>query len=267
MRLIASIVLFKNFKNKTEPLIEQITSSSLLEKLILVDNGGCNWASNMNNEKIVYIKPKNNIGFGAGHNIAISRFAEHSDFFLIVNPDIEVSAEDLDAFCLAAEKEDAALFMPDIRYPNGERQHLCKLLPTPFDLFFRRFLPSISKSTNTTYELHDADYSRKFFAPYLSGCFMLVRSTALKAVGGFDERFFLYLEDTDLSRRLATYGSALYLPSTTVTHHFQKASYKSVKLLLIHVRSACSYFFKWGWFFDAERKQMNQRCLRHLPRK
>lgn len=265
MKLVASIVLYKYNENQISRLINELLSSTFLSKLVLIDNGGCSWASQLADNRICYINSHGNIGYGAGHNLAIRRFATDCDFFLIANPDIEVAPAELDHFCLQAEKEEAVLFMPDIRYPDGRRQYLCKLLPTPSDLFLRRFMPGLSRQRNKLYELQHADYSKPFFSPYLSGCFMLIRSTALLAVGGFDERYFMYLEDTDLSRRLAKYGNALYLPDITVTHHFQKSSYKNLGLLLIHMRSVISYFNKWGWFFDQGRKNLNRKCLEQLP--
>ncbi|MDC7711984.1 glycosyltransferase family 2 protein [Vogesella indigofera] len=265
MKLVSSIVLYKHSENQTSQLITKLLSSTLLSKLVVIDNGGCSWASKLADNRVFYINSHGNIGYGAGHNLAIRRFAADCDFFLICNPDIEVSPAELDHFCLQAEKEGAVLFMPEIRYPDGRRQYLCKLLPTPLDLFLRRFMPSISRQRNKIYELQHADYSKPFFSPSLSGCFMLIRSTALLAVGGFDERYFMYLEDTDLSRRLARYGNALYLPNITVTHHFQKSSYKNLGLLLIHIRSAILYFNKWGWFFDRDRSSLNKMCLNKLP--
>lgn len=265
MKLVASIVLYRHSENQVSKLINELLSSRLLSKLVLIDNGGCSWASKLADNRVFYINSHGNVGYGAGHNLAIRRFATDCDFFLISNPDIEVSPAALDQFCLRAEKEEAVLFMPDIRYPDGRRQYLCKLLPTPSDLFLRRFMPGLSRQRNKRYELQHADYSKPFFSPYLSGCFMLIRSTALLTVGGFDERYFMYLEDTDLSRRLARYGDSLYLPEITVTHNFQRASYKKIGLLLTHIHSAISYFNKWGWFFDKERRTLNKKCLKQLP--
>lgn len=265
MKLVASIVLYKHSENQLSKLINELLLSTLLTKLVLIDNGGCSWASTLADNRVFYINAHANIGYGAGHNLAISRFANDCDFFLISNPDIEVSSVALDQFCLRAEKEEAVLFMPDIRYPDGRRQYLCKLLPAPSDLFLRRFMPGFSRQKNKRYELQHADYSKPFFSPYLSGCFMLIRSTALLVVGGFDERYFMYMEDTDLSRRLAKYGNAFYLPDITVIHHFQKASYKKTSLLLSHIHSAISYFNKWGWFFDKDRRYLNNKCLEQIP--
>jgi len=67
-------------------------------------------------------------------------------------------------------------------------------------------------------------------------------------LGGFDERYFMYMEDVDLVRRCASLGKVKYLPKMTVVHEFSKGSYHNPKLLRYHVCSAIMYFNKWGWF-------------------
>lgn len=94
---------------------------------------------------------------------------------------------------------------------------------------------------------------------------MFFKKEALEAVGGFDERFFMYLEDVDLSRRVAEKFGAYYIPNVKIVHKFQKASYKNRKLLVCHVESAVKYFNKWGWFFDENRTALNKKCMENLP--
>ena len=94
--------------------------------------------------------------------------------------------------------------MPKVYYPNGELQYLCKLIPTPFDLMFKRFLPSsIVERRMIKFQLRFTKYNKIMNVPYLSGCFMFFRISALQDIGLFDERFFMYPEDIDITRRYA----------------------------------------------------------------
>jgi GT2 family glycosyltransferase len=102
------------------------------------------------------------------------------------------------------------------------------------------------------------------FVPYLSGCFMLLRQESLRKIGLFDERFFMYPEDIDLSRRMAVCYDTLFFPLATVTHEHGAASRKSLRMLLIHLVNIFKYFNKWGWIHDPIREQLNCRTLKQF---
>jgi hypothetical protein len=87
---------------------------------------------------------------------------------------------------------------------------------------------------------------------------MFLRSSVLKQVGLFDERFFMYMEDVDLCRRIGNKSRTMYYPDTFLFHGYTKGSYKSFDLALAHLQSAMKYFTKWGWFFDHERDRRNR---------
>jgi GT2 family glycosyltransferase len=90
---------------------------------------------------------------------------------------------------------------------------------------------------------------------------MLLRTSALKVVGLFDERFFMYGEDVDLTRRIHEKFITLYYPGATVTHHHARDSDESLKMLWIHCVNLSRYFNKWGWFLDKRRAQINRELL------
>jgi hypothetical protein len=156
----------------------------------------------------------------------------------------------------------AGLVMPKVLNCEGKVQMLCKLLPTPVNLATRRFLPySWFQGLNTIYEMAHTGYDRVMNVPFLSGCFMLFRTSALKEVGLFDEQFFLYAEDTDLSRRMHLQFDTLFFPDAEICHVHVRGSYKDFGLTLQNIKSAFQYFNKWGWFFDEERKFLNRRAM------
>ncbi|AEH22449.1 glycosyl transferase family 2 [Thermodesulfobacterium geofontis OPF15] len=268
-----SIVLFKNDKNLVEKAIYSCINSTLINKLYLIDNSSTDALSCLANldSRIIYIFNNANLGYGKAHNIALRKSIEENiPYHLVLNPDVYFESgvlEELYNFMEA--NKDVGIVMPKVLYPDGNIQYLCKLLPTPLDLFGRRFLnfgpfKKIIDKRNEIYELRFTGYDKIMEVPYLSGCFMFIRTEVLKKVGLFDERFFMYLEDTDLSRRIHRVAKTVYYPYVHVYHEYGKGSYKNLKLLYYHIKSAIKYFNKYGWFFDKERKEINKRILKKL---
>jgi hypothetical protein len=90
---------------------------------------------------------------------------------------------------------------------------------------------------------------------------MFLRTSVLADVGMFDPRFFMYLEDFDLVRRIHAKYKTIFLPSVKVIHEYAKGSYKNRKLMIYHIKSAIKYFNKYGWIFDFHRRKINQNFL------
>jgi GT2 family glycosyltransferase len=91
---------------------------------------------------------------------------------------------------------------------------------------------------------------------------MIFRISAFNMVGIFDERFFMYPEDIDITRRMHKFYKTIYYPEVSIIHAHQADSYKSRKMLIIHIVNMIKYFNKWGWFFDRERKIINANVLK-----
>jgi GT2 family glycosyltransferase len=187
---------------------------------------------------------------------------ENIQYHLILNPDIFFKKGVLEELYKYMEThQDVANIMPKVIYPNGDLQYLCKLIPTSFDLFMRRFIPNCSFKRRRQYkfELRKSGYDTIMNVPYLSGCFMFLRTDALKKVGLFDERFFMYGEDVDFSRRLHEEFKTIYYPKVSIVHDHAQESYKSMKMLWVHIINIIRYFNKWGWFFDKKRGVFNNK--------
>lgn len=257
--MYASIVLYHHQYDDIKRTLDSLLSCQYTQKIILVDNGGSTWADGLNDDKIIYIKSAKNGGFGYGHNLAIHQYAQESDFFLICNPDVYFEGKQLDKLIEIAKKREEGLFSPRILYPNGENQYGQRLLPTPLNLFARRFVPSYADKLDESYLLKNKIFNEPSFVPVCSGCFMLFRSSVLLDLGGFDDRYFMYLEDFDLSRRCAVKYANCFVPNVSIYHEHGQGSYYNKTLLKYHIQSAIAYFNKWGWWFDNERDEINQR--------
>ena len=274
MKLSASIVLYNTKIDELKRVIDSYFTYPGEKQLFLVDNSPSDSLKEIvkiyPNNNIYYIFNNENMGYGKAHNIAIKKSIEQNlPYHIILNPDIIIEKNTLEKLTNYMEQHpEVGNIMPKIIYPDGELQYLCKLLPSPIDLIFRRFIP-IKKwkdAINERYELHSFGYDKIKNIPNLSGCFMFLRTEALKKVGLFDENIFMYLEDIDLNRRIHSKYKTIYYPDATVIHEHQKESYKNKKLLKVHIQSAIYYFNKYGWFFDKERTNINRNVLRELEK-
>lgn len=271
--LTASIVFYNTPCEQINSVLESVSKSNCVQTLYIIDNAPTeenqkNFEINTWNIKIEYI-PHENTGYGSSHNIAIKKAIESgADYHVVLNPDIYFDANALpELLDYMNNNNDVGYILPKVTYPDGELQYLCKLLPTPFDLIFRRFLPKTKsiRRMNDRYELRMSGYDKIMNPPCLSGCFMFLRLSTIKDHDlFFDESFFMYCEDFDLMRRIHRVAKTVYYPNVSIVHNHAKESYKSKKMLLAHIKSAIHYFNKWGWIFDRERRLMNKRILEEI---
>lgn len=275
VKITASIVLYNTPRSQIDSVLKFVFESGCVEILYIIDNSPSDrWRilENRNegdskNTKIRYIHNEN-LGYGASHNLAMQEAIESgSVYHIVLNPDISFGEEVLSALTnFMEENKEAFYVLPKVVYPDGEIQYLCKLLPTPGDLIFRRFLPkSWSKKRNDRYCLKMSAYDKVINPPCLSGCFMFLRLSVLAENSiFFDEGYFMYCEDFDLMRRLHRVSKTLYFPGVQIIHDHQKESYKNRKMLIAHIKSAVRYFGKFGWWFDRERREMNKKILQEI---
>jgi GT2 family glycosyltransferase len=263
--LIGSVVLYRNPTEQIREAIRSFLSTALKVKLYVIDNSPDDRARKLcTDERIAYMLNARNLGFGAGHNVALRRSQKEANYHVVLNPDVHFEKGVLESLLsFARARPDVGVVMPKILNTDGTIQHLCKLLPSPTDLIARRFVPGFLKplieARLAHYEFRDQDYNSVLSVPVLSGCFMMLSCAALSQVGMFDERYFMYMEDVDLCRRMQERYKTIYFPKVAIYHGYEKGSYRSVRLMMLHVVSALRYFQKWGWFSDAERMRINQK--------
>lgn len=266
MHLTASIVLYKNDKDVVGKAIESVLSFGDIFKLYLVDNSPTDELSAIcHSNKIEYLHNPSNPGFGAAHNIAIrSAIKEGAGYHFIINPDIYFTTDVFTPMVSYMEaNSNVGMLMPQVLYPNRSIQYLPKLLPRPSWIFKRkfRFLTTSYSDFLKKYELRDVPSDLAYNSPILSGCFCLLRLEVIAELGGYDDRYFMYFEDFDLSRRINQKYKTIYYPAVSVYHGYEGGANRSFKLFKIYIRSMISYFNKWGWFFDREREKLNEDTL------
>lgn len=259
-----SIVLYNNKFDEVKALVSSLRGNPTVKRIFLIDN------SEIRNDDylgldVTYVFNNINLGYGRGHNIALRQtlYDKMSPIHIVMNADVHLEPEIIDNIvAYMCQHTDVAMLMPKVYYPNNKIQYLCRLLPTPIDLFGRRFLPKrFMRRRVERLEMRHTDYNKIIEVPHISGCFMTIRTEVLEKSGLFDERFFLYLEDVDLTRRISKWGKTIFYPKVHIVHKHNRGSYNSFKLLIRHITSAYKYFRKWGFFSDKEREVINRKIF------
>lgn len=192
------------------------------------------------------IRNSKNAGFGAGHNTIINMLS--SDFHFIVNPDIILTDDTVTQMsCFMRDNPDIAMAVPKFLYEDGSEQFTPKLTPKLRYMLGGRLerFGGIFRKWRREYTFADRNAAEVTDVGFCSGCFIVIRTDVFKKVGGFDERYFLYSEDADLTRMAQKYGRTVYAPQFSVIHLWERAYMKSPKYFLIQLSSMFKYFRKW----------------------
>lgn len=265
--LNASIVLYNSSVDQVRKVCASLLESDCIKNIYLIDNSPVETELDMEHgvfadKKIQYLwNEGRNLGYGRAHNIALRESVwQKTKYHLVLNPDIELRGEDIDwLYTFMEHNGTVGSLMPRVIYPNGDLQYLCKLLPSPLDMIRRRFLPKRwGRKRNDRYEMRRSGYNTMMNVPALSGCFMFLRTRAALEARLFDERYFMYAEDVDLTRMIHRNWLTLYVPDVTIVHFHARGSYKDRRLLWIHCVNMFRYFCKWGWLRDKERDMVNK---------
>ena len=201
----------------------------------------------------LFLSNSDNPGYGRAINRLMEWIGSIPPFIGVLNTDLSWAEGTFETLLTWLQSHpEVSLAVPQILDQAGRPQRLCKQHPTVLGLFSRRFLPEWLKPAwlkryDRWYVMADQDQSQVFDVPYLSGCCMLMRSEPFLRQGGFDPRYFLYLEDADLTRSLAREGRCVHLPVAAVVHGWGRGNYRDLRLMLVNLVSAWRYFCKWGW--------------------
>lgn len=171
------------------------------------------------------------LGFGANHNQA---FAQSDDeIFIVANPDLRLKDASFADLSRGLADPQVAACAPLVLGPDGSVQDSARRFPSLAKLAHRVLLRQ-----------RNADYPPDATAEvdWVAGMLVLFRSAAFRQIGGFDERYFMYLEDADICRRLHAAGwKVMYRPCATVVHDARRNSHRSLRHLSWHVRSMARF--------------------------
>lgn len=252
IEITASIVLYNEDFEELTKTINSFLNVPLSKKLYLIDNTENQRFQNIfDHKEIEYIGIGKNIGFGAGQNVVINKIKNTSNFHLILNPDVNFEKMVIPNLIKELNNDlTLAMIAPKVLFPSGEHQYSSRRYPRFVELIGRRFkfLNPFFKSVIERGKYKDKDLTDSFYAEYLAGCFHLYKTEDFVKLNGFDERYFLYMEDVDICKKIDLIGKRkLYYPKEEIKHVLKQGSSKKAKLLFRHSLSAIKYFLKWGF--------------------
>lgn len=222
-------------------------------RVLMADNGsvdGSVEAADAAHPEAELLRTGANLGYGGAINYAVARLradeAPFPDFLLISNPDVVFGPGSIDELVAAAARHPRAGSLgPLIHDPDGTVYPSARTVPSFRYGIGHALLGTVWKSNPWTraYQQSQAEIAERE-AGWLSGSCLLVRPEAFAAIGGFDDRYFMYMEDVDFGDRLARAGwSNVYVPTAEIVHAKGHAAGKVPELMLpAHHASAYRFF-------------------------
>jgi Predicted glycosyltransferases len=244
---IVTYQCYDNCRKAVQSILEYSKDTELT--LYVVDNNSGDGILDKLKEEfpdIVAIQNPDNKGFGHGHNAVLPLL--DSDYHAVVNPDILIDSDVLAELCGYLDKNpDIGIVTPKILFPGGEDQKLPKRDPSFLALFGRHMFKKKLKPVVEHYQMLDEDLTEPIDIEFATGCFFVIRTEIFRQVNGFDERWFMYFEDMDITRRARAIKRAVYYPYTHVYHAWERSSSHKPKFFVILVLGMFKYFGKWGF--------------------
>jgi N-acetylglucosaminyl-diphospho-decaprenol L-rhamnosyltransferase len=194
--------------------------------VVMADNGSTDGAPEEALERhpdARLMRTGGNLGYGSAVNLAVAEYLKDSDaeFFIVANPDVQWGPRSIDVLLEAAERwQLAGSLGPLIRDPDGSVYPSARHQPSIVRGGMHAVVGPLWKSNPWT-----AAYRQERLEPseravgWLSGSCLLVRKAAFDEIGGFDERYFMYMEDVDLGDRMGRAGwQNVYVPTAEILH-------------------------------------------------
>lgn len=255
MIVSASIVIYNEDKEVLKKAILSFLNLNFEKELVIVDNSKDNKLETFCSsfKDTTYLKNKKNLGFGRSHNMAFLNLEKESDIHIVINPDIYFDKNIENMLLWFYSQKSISLCTPAVYYPDGRIQKIVRNIPTLIDLFQRKFnMFNIFDKKIKQEEWDYQNYSSVTDIPFAHGCFLMFRSNVFKKLNGFDERFFMYMEDVDIFIRAKEYGKTVINNKFKVFHEYRRSSSKNLKLFVIHTISVMKFFMKYKMDYKKE---------------
>ena len=235
MNKITVSVVSHNQGEMVIALINRLLMFREISLIVLTINTPVTFKIN-DDQRIVCINNQTPKGFGANHNAAFSYCT--SDYFCVLNPDIELPQNPFPFLINFMKSYPAEITAPVVLSPNGLVEDSVRIFPTLSRLIF--------KALGVLRNDYQILIGMKTFEPdWFAGMFMLFGSNTYIKLNGFDESYFLYYEDVDICRRAYKLGLKIVCcPQVSVVHHAQRASRHNFRHMRWHLGSMLRYLGK-----------------------
>jgi GT2 family glycosyltransferase len=246
INITVGIVSYNTSVLTLRKLIESLKKSDCSLKIVLL----CNSQNEIYQSELFQISKEYQInllnnqpnrGFGAGHNTIAQEF--QAEWYVCCNPDVMVRPDSISKLIqFADEKPDAVMLMPRVVSENGTVQPLARRHLTLITWIHRqlwRLMPRLFKPFEISF-----DYHKSQPVDFVTGCFFAIRHEKFRRLGGFDEQFFLYSEDADLSYRASKIGSNYFVATSEITHFWTTDKTRNHRIIFQELKSLIYYFGK-----------------------
>lgn len=229
-------------------------------EIIFVDNGSSDPMSlgfleqAAKDHRIKFFRSHQNLGFAGGNNLG----ARHAtgEYFFILNPDTTVQEDTLQMLVdYIQEHPEIGILAPKLVYADGHVQESCRRDMGFWDLVIKRTFLSKTRWGRRrlqNYLMGDFHHDTTQEVELVTGAAMLIPRKIYEEVSGFDERYFLFMEDFDLCKEVRKAGyKVVYFPKALVNHFHKRLSGGNFlnllfrKVFWLHLQSAAQYFWKW----------------------
>lgn len=247
----AGIVVYGGWQEAAAAANSVLKHTAAPLSLYLIDNASPDGSAQklpqaVQDQRAELILLPENKGFGGGHNSVLGRLS--SKYHFVLNPDILVEEDVLGEICGWMDAHpDVVMATPQLYFPDGRIQHLPRRRPNFMGLLARQLPGGMLSSFNLHYTMQDEDLTRVQDIQFCTGSFFCIRTEVFQKMGGFDEGYFMYVEDADITQKALQYGRVCLLPQFKAIHAWHRTPAHRSSHFWMQMKSMGRYFSKWGF--------------------